>query len=78
MNNETKLVIELWDYIRDNLSAKLRADAALHILKLFEEYGVDVDRNELEGEDEYLDDALHILQDDHEEAVDEWNENDRD
>lgn len=61
MNSETKLVVELWDFFRDIISTGKRHDAALHILRMFEEYGIDVNRHDLEGEDEYLDEALQAL-----------------
>lgn len=63
MSSETKLVVELWDYFRDMIAAGKRPDAALHILRLFEEYGVDVDHDELEGECEYMDEALQAIND---------------
>lgn len=63
MNSESKLVVELWDYFRDMIAAGKRHDAAIHLLRLFEEYGIDVDRDELEGECEYLDEALEALND---------------
>lgn len=74
MNSETKLVIELWDYFRDMISAGKRHDAVLHILRLFEEYGIDVVRHDLEGEDEYLDEALQSLADDSEDESDDWHD----
>lgn len=67
MNSETKLVLELWEYFRDIIGAGKRADAALHLLRLFEEHGIDVDKVNLEGEDEYLDEALQALSDDEDE-----------
>lgn len=74
MNSESKLVVELWDYFRDMIAAGKRHDAAIHILRLFEEYGIEVDHDELEGECEYLDDALEALNDgddDHDVDTDE-------
>ena len=58
MNSETKLVFELWDYFRDMISAGKRTEAAMHMLRLFEESGIEIDRHDLEGECEYLDEAL--------------------
>lgn len=75
MTSETKLVFELWDSLRENITASKRLDSALQILRLFEEYGMEVDRRELEGECEYLDDALQALADFEEEDVDnDWDE----
>jgi len=79
MTSESKLVVELWDYFRDLLPARHRAEAALHVLRLFEEYGIEIKKSDIEGEDDYLDDALNTLHDDHEHDHDDYNGyNDRD
>lgn len=72
MSSESKLVIELWDYFRDMLAAGKRQDAATHLLRLFQEYGIEVESSEIEGECEYLDEAIAALieDDDH----DDYNE----
>lgn len=61
MSSESKLVVELWDYFRDMIGAGKRSDAALHLLRLFQEYGIDVDHDDLEGECEYLDEAIEAM-----------------
>lgn len=61
MNSETKLVFELWDSLRENITASKRLDSVMRILRLFEEYGIEIDHVDLEGECEYLDDALQAL-----------------
>ena len=61
MSSESKLVVELWDYFRDMIGAGKRQDAALHLLRLFQEYGIDVDHDDLEGECEYLDEAIEAM-----------------
>jgi hypothetical protein len=71
MNSETKLVFELWDYFRDTMAAGKRVEAAMHMLRLFEEHGVEIDRHDLEGECEYLDEALHNTSEDDEDLSDE-------
>jgi hypothetical protein len=63
MDNETKLLLEIWQNVRDIIPTNRREDSALMILKAFEEYGFDIDQNELHGEDEYLDAALDISHD---------------
>jgi hypothetical protein len=79
MNSESKLVVELWDYFRDMLPAGKRVAAAAHILRLFEEYGVDVDHDDLEGECEYLDEAIdHFDDEDEDDDLDYNDEYDRD
>jgi hypothetical protein len=67
MNSESKLVVELWDYFRDMIGASKRQDAALHLLRLFQEYGIEVEQSEIEGECEYLDEAIEALLEDEDE-----------
>ena len=77
MDSESKLVVELWDYFRDMIAAGKRSDAALHLLRLFQEYGIEVEQSEIEGECEYLDDALEaMLEEEDPDAYDE--DDDRD
>lgn len=79
MSNESKLVVELWDFFRDQLPAGKRQAAAAHLLRLFEEYGFEIDREEVEDECEYLDEALEHLHDDDHSDDDNYNdEHDRD
>ena len=70
MDNETKLLLEIWQNFRDVIPTARRDDSALALLKSFEEYGFDIDPSEVEGEDEYLDNALEVLKDE-EEGLDE-------
>jgi len=63
MSNESKLVVELWDFFRDQLPAGKRQAGAAHLLRLFEEYGFEIDHEDIEGEDEYLDEAIEHLHD---------------
>ena len=63
MSSESKLVVELWDYFRDLIGSNKRVEAATHLLRLFEEYGIDVQSTEIEGECEYLDEAIMALSD---------------
>jgi hypothetical protein len=68
MSSESKLVIELWDYFRDMIASSKRQDAATHLLRLFQEYGIEVEQAEIEGECEYLDEAIiAVIDDDHQE-----------
>lgn len=68
MSSESKLVVELWDYFRDMLAAGKRQDAAIHLLRLFQEYGFEVEQSEIEGECEYLDEAIEALLEDEDDA----------
>lgn len=58
MDSDSKLIVEVWDTVRDLIPSARREDAVLKLLKVFEEYGVDVSADALEGEDSYLDAAL--------------------
>ena len=71
MNSETKLVFELWDYFRDIIGAGKRVEAAMHMLRLFEEHGIEVVRHDLEGECEYLDEALHNTSEEDDDSYDD-------
>lgn len=66
MDNETKLLLEIWQNFRDLIPANRREDSALMIVKAFEEYGFDIDVSDLHGEDEYLDTALEVSNNDDE------------
>jgi hypothetical protein len=68
MDNEAKLLLEIWHNFRDIIPVARRDDSALTLLKAFEEYGFDIDATDIEGEDEYLDNALEVLRDDEEGA----------
>lgn len=78
MSSESKLVVELWDYFRDMIAAGKRQDAATHLLRLFHEYGIDIDQSHIEGEDEYLDEAIAALSEDDHHDHDDDGEYDRD
>jgi len=75
MNSESKLVIELWDYFRDMIASGKRQDAATHLLRLFQEYNIEFEQSDIEGECEYLDEAISLLlEDDQTEEFDDEDE----
>lgn len=61
MRDDNDMIVEVWEVIRDVVPAAKREDAALRLLKVFEENGFDI--NEIEGEDSILDEALILLRD---------------
>lgn len=71
MSSERELLIDLWDHFRDLISPKARVNAALVLIKLFEEHGLEVDLRDLEGEDDYLDEAVSLMTDEDESGEDE-------
>lgn len=58
MDSDSKLILEAWEAVRESIPAARREDAVHKLLKVFEEYGIDIDAGELEGEDTHLDAAL--------------------
>ena len=71
MRDDNDIIVEVWEVIRDVVPAAKREDAALRLLKVFEENGFDI--NEIEGEDTILDEALTLLRDE-EDGEDETEE----
>lgn len=62
MNSESRLVLEVWDSVRDFIPAAKRTDIAQALLRSFEEYGVDPgDFADLKGEDKNLEEAFETL-----------------
>lgn len=58
MDSDSKLVIEIWDSVRDAIPVARREDTVLKLLKVLEENGTEISAEALEGEDSYLDAAL--------------------
>ena len=72
MNSETKLIVELWDMIRDNLPLQRRSDTAIQMIRAFEEYGFEsTDIHDLIDEDQYLRRAFESLYDDEPDETDD-------
>lgn len=67
MKSESKLILELWEHFRDSISSNKRTDAAHYMLRLFDEYGFEFSTHDLEGEDEYLDEAISLMDEEPEE-----------
>lgn len=61
MNSESKLILDLWDYLRDVIPAAKREESALHLLTVFEDHGFEFRPGDIQGEDKHLDDALEAL-----------------
>lgn len=61
MNNDISLVIEIWDRIKEYIPAAKREDAAIQLISSFTEQDYDLNLKELKGNDDYLDDAIDIL-----------------
>jgi hypothetical protein len=58
MDSESKLVIELWDKIKDVIPNAKKHDTLLAVLLCLQEYGIELEDLDVAGEDEHLDDAL--------------------
>lgn len=76
MNSESRLILEIWETVRDLIPAPKRVDIAQQHLRFFEEYGFDSeDFADLIGEDKYLEEAYKTLyEEDPEEDVDSYDE----
>ncbi len=62
MNSEARLILEVWEAVRDHIPAGKRPDTAEQLLRRFEEYGVDPGLfQDLVGEDKYLEEAFETL-----------------
>jgi hypothetical protein len=62
MNSESRLILEVWESVRDFVPAPKRPDIAEQMLRRFEEYGFDPgDYADLVGEDKYLEEAFNVL-----------------
>lgn len=71
MKQESMIIIELWDLVRDTIPASQRLDIAISFLKAFEEYGFDSkDMQDITDEDTHLKRAYDDLFHDEEEEED--------
>lgn len=77
-NSDMTVVLDMWAIFRETAPPNKREDAALRMLKVLEEYGVEIDKHSLEGEDSYLDTALDNLLHGNEEEYDEYDEDEED
>lgn len=77
MNSETRLIMELWEGVRDTIPAPKRVDIAMQWLRSFEEYGIDnSDFADVVGEDKYLEEAYNALfAEDPDDSGDNYDEN---
>lgn len=64
MNNETEMVLILWEKIKDFIPANKREDAAIQILDTITDFLDEVKLDALLGEDEILDSAIKIINED--------------
>lgn len=73
MKQESMLIIELWDLVRDTIPAGQRLEIAISFLKAFEEYGFDSkDMQDITDDDAYLKRAYDDLYIDEEEEADDY------
>ena len=68
MNSESKLIVELWDLVRDHVPASRRTEIAISFLRCFEEFGFDSrDMQDIVDEDAVLNRAYADLYEEEEE-----------
>lgn len=63
MNTEEELVINIWDMFKDNVPAKQKTDRAYSLLKYFVDAEIITDVSSLEGEDDNIDEAIALFDD---------------
>lgn len=63
MNTEEELVINIWDMFKDNVPAKQKTDRAYALLKYFVDAEIITDVAALEGEDDNIDEAITLFDD---------------
>lgn len=62
MTTESTLLLAIWEVLLEHLPSSNRADAALAIVRAFEEYGIDLDDLEdASDEDDFLARAINNL-----------------
>lgn len=64
MNNETEMTLILWEKIKDFIPANKREDAAIQMLDTISDFLDEVKIDALMGEDEILDNAIKIINED--------------
>ena len=60
MDNDSQIIIDLWDSVKNHITTKQKYDAAVKFLDAIQEY-YDIDINEIYGSDIYLDKALAFI-----------------
>ena len=72
MKDESKVVVELWDLVRDHIPPTQKLDVAIAFLRAFEEYGFDSrDMQDIVDDDRYLARAYNDLYEEDEEDEEE-------
>lgn len=72
MEMEAGLILELWDVVSAKVPVKERQDVAYNFLKTLVDWEVDVTAmNDLRDEDNYIDAALELLDEENGETEDE-------
>jgi hypothetical protein len=61
MNENTTLILDIWDRIKDYIPNSKKEDAAIQLLSTFIDNDYDLKLNELKDNDDYLDSAIDIL-----------------
>lgn len=70
MNSESRLILEVWESVRDFVPTAKRTDIAQALLRSFEEFGTDPGLfADLRGEDKNLEEAFETLYGEDEEAA---------
>ncbi|MFA5489237.1 MAG: hypothetical protein WC284_08465 [Candidimonas sp.] len=59
MNDESRLILEIWDVFKEHVDKKKRVDVIFSFFKVLEDHGIYIEDNlEIRGEDSSIDAAL--------------------
>lgn len=61
VNDESELVVELWEKMKEFINVNKRDDAAVIFIETFLESAISFDKNEVAESDTHLDNAIVIL-----------------
>lgn len=61
INDESELVVELWEKMKEFINVNKRDDAAVIFVETFIESSISFDKNEIAESDIHLDNAITVL-----------------
>lgn len=75
MTTESRLLLAIWEVLLEHLPSSARLDAALSLVRSFEEYGFDLDDlDDASDEDDFLARAIEVLKTPEDEDETEYEE----
>lgn len=71
INDESEMIVELWEKMKEYINANKRDDAAITFVETFLESGISFDKNEIAESDTHLENAIVILDGELEEDIED-------